>query len=58
MMDGDGSDAGNGLAFGNPDITLAEVHISLLKRQHLADTHTGVKQDKNCINTGLINVCP
>ena len=58
MVDGDGSDAGNGLAFGNPDITLTEVHIILLECQHLADTHTGVKQNQYSINTRGIQDIP
>lgn len=58
MMDRDGADAGNGLALGNPDISLAEVHISLLYVQHLTDTHAGVKQNEHRINTGLIAVDP
>lgn len=58
MMGGDGSDAGNGLAFGNPDITLTEVHIILLECQHLTDTHAGVKQYQHRINAEVIAVCP
>ncbi|BBK24461.1 hypothetical protein Dia5BBH33_08590 [Dialister hominis] len=58
MMDGDGSDAGNGLAFCNTHVSLPEVHIILLECQHLANTHTGVKQNEHRINTGLIAVCP
>lgn len=58
MVDGEGSDTGYSLAFGNLDVSLPDVHISLLECQHLTDTHAGVKQDKYSINTGIINVCP
>lgn len=57
-MDGDGADAGGGLAFCNPDVSLPDVHISLLECQHLTDTHAGVKQNEHRINTGLIAVDP
>ena len=58
MVDGDGSYAGDGLAFGNPDVSLPEVHIILLECQHLAYSHAGVKQYQHRINAGVINVCP
>lgn len=58
MVDRDGSDAGNGLAFCNPNVSLPKVHIILLECQHLANTHTGVKQNEHRINAGVIAVYP
>lgn len=58
MMDRYGTDAGGGLTFGNPDVSLPKVHIILLECQHLADSHTRIKQYQHSINAGVINVCP
>ena len=58
MVNGDGSDARNGFTFGNPDVSLPKVYIILLECQHLADTHTGVKQDEHRIYAEVITVYP
>lgn len=58
MVDGDGSDSGSGLTFGNPDVSLPKVHIILLECQHLADSHTRIKQYQHSINVIIANCFP